>query len=281
MWVGRLDDLAEYRRRVAPLLEEDEVRHTVMLGVLDTLAREPDRYPGHALWLAAEGEETLAAATRTPPFHVLVARPRSREPLVALAEEMHRQGADAPGVNGARPEADWFAEAWRAATGCALEDGMQLRLHALERVEPVPAAPGMMRAAVAADESHLVAWMAAFAEEAGIQGSDEQHTAMIRGGLDRPLGVVLWEDAGEPVSFAASRRTSAGIARVGPVYTPPERRRRGYATALVAGLTRELLAAGAERCLLYTDLANPTSNAIYRSIGYQPLLDAVEINFVT
>jgi predicted GNAT family acetyltransferase len=63
------------------------------------------------------------------------------------------------------------------------------------------------------------------------------------------------------------------------VYTPPGRRGRGYATALVAALSAELLAAGRRFCFLYTDLANPTSNRIYQRIGYERVCDSAEIRF--
>jgi len=183
-------------------------------------------------------------------------------------------------VNGARPEADWFADAWRPGTGCTLRTAMQLRLHALTCVDRVPAPDGRMRSATTADEPVLRGWMAAFAREAGIQGGDEQHAATIRARASEPLGLVVWEDGSRPAAFAGSTWTSPAIARVGPVYTPPEMRRRGYAMALVAAFAQALLDTGARRCLLYTDLANPTSNAIYGGIGYRPQLDAVEIDFV-
>jgi hypothetical protein len=67
--------------------------------------------------------------------------------------------------------------------------------------------------------------------------------------------------------------------RVGPVYTPPDLRRRGYATALTAAVSADLLAAGKRFCFLYTDLANPTSNRIYMSIGYEPVCDSVDYVF--
>jgi len=66
---------------------------------------------------------------------------------------------------------------------------------------------------------------------------------------------------------------------VGPVYTPPEHRRRGYATSLVAGLSRSLIERGFRACFLYTDLANPTSNRIYGEIGYERVCDSVEYRF--
>ncbi len=92
-------------------------------------------------------------------------------------------------------------------------------------------------------------------------------------------GFWLWEDGGQPVSLAGfSGPTPTGI-RIGPVYTPPELRRRGYATTLVADLSAWLLERGHRACFLYTDLANPTSNRIYVEIGYERVCDAMEFVF--
>jgi len=63
------------------------------------------------------------------------------------------------------------------------------------------------------------------------------------------------------------------------VYTPPQFRRRGYATAMVAHLSQVLLDEGKRFCTLYTDLSNPTSNRIYQEIGYKPVADVVDLLF--
>lgn len=82
----------------------------------------------------------------------------------------------------------------------------------------------------------------------------------------------MWDDDG-PVSVVSMSPTVAGVTRIGPVYTPPERRRRGYASTAVAELSRRALSSGARQCALFTDLANPTSNKIYAGIGYRRILD--------
>lgn len=90
----------------------------------------------------------------------------------------------------------------------------------------------------------------------------------------------VWEGAdGAPVSLAARNRTAAGVARVGPVYTPPEHRRRGYGTAVTAACTRDALDRGTDNVVLFTDLANPTSNAIYQQISFRPLCDHKFVSF--
>ena len=130
-----------------------------------------------------------------------------------------------------------------------------------------------MRDAVSEDRPLLLDWFRAFMEEAIGESPDAASTAHA---VDHRLeadsaGVVLWED-GPTVSLAAFGNPTPNGARIGPVYTPPERRRRGYASALVAELSERLLT---ERrfCFLFTDLANPTSNSIYRRIGYRPVSD--------
>ena len=91
-------------------------------------------------------------------------------------------------------------------------------------------------------------------------------------------GVTLWEDEGAPVCLTGWGRIPGG-ARIGPVYTPPEHRGRGYASSLVAHVSSEMLSRGAEACFLYTDLANPTSNAIYRRLGYEQIAESAMFAF--
>ena len=90
--------------------------------------------------------------------------------------------------------------------------------------------------------------------------------------------LFVWDDDG-PVSMASwSGRTRNGV-RVNLVYTPRERRSRGYATACVAALTERLLAEGKQYCCLFTQLANPVSNRIYQRIGYRAVCDFTDIQW--
>ena len=88
-------------------------------------------------------------------------------------------------------------------------------------------------------------------------------------------GLTLWEADGEPVAMAGLTRTVAGVARVSGVYTPPAHRQRGFGGAVTAAVSRQALDAGAAAVVLYTDLANPTSNALYPRLGYRPVEDRV------
>ncbi len=275
----RVDDVRDFREQVEPLLVRDELRHSVPLGVLATIERDPGRYAEHHLWLVEDAGAVVACALMTPPFRLLVMG--SAAGFDELVATIRADGVRVPGASGFVPEVDDFAERWTEVTGGSTRVEMSMRMYATDAVVPVPEAPGRMRAALDSDRPLLAEWGHAFAVETGLarsEGSEEVVRSIVnRMGADP--GIVLWEVDGTPVALAGGTESSPGIARVGPVYTPPDHRRRGYATSLVAAWTSELLSRGIRRCALFTDLANPTSNSIYRAVGYRPVGDAAVIDF--
>jgi predicted GNAT family acetyltransferase len=109
--------------------------------------------------------------------------------------------------------------------------------------------------------------------------ADDGATFVARRVEDPDGGLVVWEDGGEPVSIAGFGGPTPNGIRIGPVYTPPELRGHGYASALVGELTARQLAGGRSLCFLYTDLANPTANGVYERIGYRRVAESAEIVF--
>ena len=270
--------VAEFRGRAGPLLEEDEVRHSVPLGVLATLEHDPGRYHKHRLWVAEDAAAAAACALITPPFRLLVAGTASG--FDALVAAIRADGVHVPGVTGFVPEVEQFAARWSVATGASTRVNMSMRMYSTAAVAPIPPAAGAMRPARAGDRPLLQEWAGAFAIETGLPEGPEELVRSIAVRIGADPGIVVWEASGIPVALAGAVESSPGIARVGPVYTPPEHRRRGYATSLVAEWTSELLRRGSRRCALFTDLANPTSNSIYQAVGYRPAGDARIIDFV-
>jgi hypothetical protein len=278
MDVERLDDPAAFGLRARPLLLADEARHNLVLGLLTTIAEQPGYYPEHRFWLARDGAAVAGAAMRTPPHNLVVARPRDEgavEALVAAIDE------DIPGVTGARPEADLFARLWAARTGRQLRVEFEQRIYALREVRPHRATPGRARPARRSERSLILSWYREFSLEAlhdpaPDEGRLARNVDARLGGTG--MGLLIWDDDG-PVSLAGwGGRTPNGI-RIGPVYTPPALRGRGYAGALVAALSSRCLAEGSRFCFLYTNLANPTSNRLYVELGYEPVCDSVQYAF--
>jgi predicted GNAT family acetyltransferase len=138
---------------------------------------------------------------------------------------------------------------------------------------PPAGVPGELRAAATADRDQLIAWTAAFGAEAVPDQRPWDAAPMIDVRLRRPGALWIWYDGGRAVSMLWISPPVGGVVRLSGVYTPPELRGRGYASACVAAVSGRVLAGG-HACVLYTDLANPTSNKIYQAIGYRPVMDA-------
>jgi GNAT superfamily N-acetyltransferase len=280
MEARRFDDVEEFWARAAPTLLAEPGRHSIFFSVVQTLRARPEEYPSFVLLTAEEGDGVAGVAIRTAPFGILIAKPDDDRALAALATAMERFAPDAPGVVGARPEADGFAARWVADRGGSVRVENRQGAFELTAVRDRGAAPGQMRTASLDDLPPIVEWQAAFLAEA-IPGhpADDEHMrrrieGMVAGGWFR-----LWELDGATVSMTGTHDAPPIGARIGPVYTPPDLRGRGYATALVAAASQEQLDAGRAACYLHTDLANPTSNAIYQRIGYEWICEAVDLRF--
>lgn len=281
-------DVAEFHALAGEYLRAERARNTVLLTVTENLRVDPARYSGDPAdagdaanrplfgWWEDPAGKVAGAFLHTPPFPVLLsAVPREVAAELAAATLAGRPLA---GVNGDAEVAEAFAGAWQAAVGCRTEIHRRLRLYRLaELTWPDPAPEGESRVAVDSDVV-LVEWFAAFAREVGDMGGSADQESAVRDRLGYG-GVTVWQVGGEPVSIAGNTRCVAGMVRIGPVYTPPELRGRGYASAATAAVSRRVLEAGAEEVLLYTDLANPVSNSIYQRIGYRAVEDRVALAF--
>jgi len=279
--VRRLSNPEEFLAVAGPLLLEDEARHNLILGLAGTLRDRPGYYPEFDLWVVERSGEVVLAALRTPPFDLVLAQPADERALAALATALVRDGDDLPGVVAATPEADLFAQVWETCRETKRRRRRAQRIYRLTELRPVIGATGSAHVATAEDRPLLLRWTEAFAVEAHASVpspvSDAQRLVDERlAGAES--GFLLWED-GAPVSMAGWGGPTPNGIRIGPVYTPPERRAQGYGTAVTAALSSQQLAAGRRFCFLYTDLANPTSNKIYMDIGYEPVCDAVEYAF--
>jgi hypothetical protein len=264
--VVRHDDARAFLAAAEPWLERDEVENNVILAIALGLAASPaPPVPPPYFATLLDGDAIVGCALRTPPHKLALTRFEPRA-ATALVDAVHAAYPTLDAVVGTEPSVDAFAAAWAARTGASVRRGTRQQIYVLTAVEP-PArlAPGSYRGVVDDDLSVLVPWIADFFHQIG-----EQHLDPAEYLGQRRAGIRLWDDEG-PVSMAASFGQTAHGARVSLVYTPPAFRGRGYASACVTALSRELLAGGKRHCCLYTDLSNPVSNRIYQRIGYRPL----------
>jgi len=275
-------DVAEYLTTAGDFLRSRAAENTVQLAATETVrVRGPGAFGDEAPlfgWWAAPGGPITAAFMHTPPFGVTLT-PAPAGVAAALAETFAARGRFPAWVMADTTTAPSFAAAWERHTGQPARVGRRSRLYRLGRLlPPDPGPPGRARVATAADSGLLLDWLESFGREADDHGAhDLQRTVADRLSYG---GLTLWEAGGGPVSMAGLTRAVAGQARVGPVYTPPERRGQGFGGAVTAAVSQAAKDAGVGEVLLYTDLANPTSNALYQRLGYEPVSDSVQLLFL-
>jgi hypothetical protein len=265
MRVQRYTDARAFCERIAPALEPAELENNLLLGSTRRLAREPD---DQAVMVALEADETvIGAALLVPPFNLLVS-PAPAMAREALARELQASRIAIPGVMALAPVSAAFAALWQRLQPRSAEHGKDLQLMALGGAPRPPDIPGVLRAATPADITLLSMWGGEFFPEVGLPQAERDLFVARLGKSIAAERLWLWEVDGAPVSMLGYSDATARAARIGPVYTPRPHRGRGFASAAVATLSRRLLASGRSWCLLFADVENPTSTALYRRIGF-------------
>ncbi len=254
-----------------------EAEHNLIFGILGRLRRGRSAYGVDEPYLAAlvDDGDIVGVVVRTPPYGPVLselADPRTAE---LVADDLFTRTDELAGVLGPLEPAGRFARRWTELTGVAARVTMQERIYAAESASAPAGVSGTPRLYGPGDRGLILEWLRAFGAEAGPEGVPElDFEAWLERQLDDTDSmIVLWEDEGHAVSFAAAGQTTPNGLRVGPVYTPPGLRGRGFGTAVTAEVTARALSTGRRFCFLFTDLGNPTSNAIYQRIGYRPVCD--------
>jgi predicted GNAT family acetyltransferase len=265
MQVQRYSDARAFYDRILPALEPAERENNLLLGAAGRLAYSPH---GDAFMASVEADgNVVCAALLVPPFNLLIS-PAPAATLEAFARQLQAWGIAIPGVMALAPVSVAFAALWQRLQGCGAERGKELQLLALGAVPRAPDVSGTLRAAVTADVAILTAWGGEFFPEVGLPPAERD---LFVARLDETIAAErlwLWEADGALVSMLGYSETTARAVRIGPVYTPRSHRGRGFASAAVAELSRRLLADGRSWCLLFADVENPTSMALYRRIGF-------------
>jgi ribosomal protein S18 acetylase RimI-like enzyme len=249
--------------------------HPRETNVVATVLTDLVPHPGIGqFWSVSRGDGVAAVAVQVPKGNRAELTPGPGWAIDALVDAMAEDVADLPGVIGEVGAASRFAGRWAECRRLPVDPVEGGRLYVLGDLVLPPPVPGGLRQANDGDRGLVAGWAAAFA--AGT-GDPTDTVANARHRLARGR-LWVWED-GEPVSMASAPAPVNGVARVGLVYTPDDRRGRGYAAACVAALSQRLLSDDADSCILYTQLSNPTSNSIYQRLGYRAVAEILVYRF--
>ena len=248
------------------------VEHNLILTLLwqRVISGEPGRY-----WIAGDGGDVVGIAFLSPVGFFVTITPMPVAVVDALVSAVAGDGVAVAGVTGEAASAARFAGQWTEIRGTAAVPDMGMRIYAMAELIAPDGAVGELRPASVDDAGLVLEWIDGVHRDTG-EGSvvdEATHRERIASGAYR-----VWCVDGSPVSMCARTPTLEGATRVYAVYTPPELRGRGYAAAGVAGLSAEILAERATP-MLYTDLGNPTSNKVYRRIGYRAVAENLRYSF--
>ena len=261
-----------------PLMCE-EAKNSLILGISQQVSQGRQYGEDPAYFLTVHDQDAMiAAAIRTPPYNLILHCEEDRlEALDLIAAYLIDSGENLPGAHGVTSVVSAFSKTWANRAGVEAYAEMTQRVYCLSEVAAPPDVPGAMRWAEEGDVEALTSWFLAFCEEAVPSDPPPDPRRNVRRFISSGL-LGLWEKDGI-VSMAGSSRGSKNGATVSAVYTPPEHRGNGYASACVAALSQALLDRGSAFCTLYADLANPTSNKIYQRVGYRPVADCAMYTF--
>jgi predicted GNAT family acetyltransferase len=265
----------EFRAIAEPLYRRDPVANTIELTLL-----RAGRFPDDSLLLSVWNDGLpVGAALQTPPYPLAC----NGIPPIAMdsvAAQLVGRRPELTGVRGVRSRAVAFADAWHAITGRAGTTSSEERLYQLGTLRLPAGVSGAPREAHDDDRGLLVDWVELFFSETFSRARDDDAgNEFINAAKDKGDQFVLWVVDGKPVSMAMLRAPAFGVSRIGPVFTAQDRRGRGYGSAVTGASADLARRSGTPEVVVFADLANPVSNAIYQRIGFEPVVDGIRIDF--
>ena len=274
--IHRYRDPALFLNRATPFLLRAEAENNLFLG-MGGRPGSPPPVLGEQCYLATieQADEVVACAVRTPPYGVVITRAEPSA-LESLIDDLASNYETLPSVLGPEPAVSTFAQRWSQRAGTRTRPLMRMRLFEARHVQPAELhAPGVLRIAEESDLPTVTPWAVAFHHEARTSNPVDPVRATREDLANHRL--FVWDNRGAVSMAIWAGRTERSV-RIGIVYTPPEHRRLGYASACVAALTQRLLNEGIAFCCINTDVTNPTTNKIYPAIGYRPVCDISNID---
>jgi uncharacterized protein len=279
--VARDNNAADFLKNAGDLLYANEATNSLLLGLSEDLVTRPSLLSDEAPWylrvVDAQGK-TLTAALRTPPVNLILTF-ASEAQVNIIAEYIFKLNPNLPGVTGPLAQVEDFSRIWFELTGKRAELGLASKIYQADSIQVPHEVPGYFRAFRMDEYDLALRWMKEFGKEAA---PNEARTEEVwRKSVDRALGkqmAYVWINNEEPVAMAHLNRPTQNTITVSYVYTPKHQRCQGFASALTAKLSEKMLKEK-RYCVLYTDLANPTSNKIYQKIGYREVTESKYVLF--
>ncbi|MEO0934236.1 MAG: GNAT family N-acetyltransferase, partial [Cyanobacteria bacterium J06641_2] len=254
MKLHRFEDASLFYQQVKDYLLQDELLHNLQLGIIKNLINNPENCKIKPYLSTVERDgNIIAVAMMTIPYNLLLSEITDLTAVDIIVQDLQQKYESLTNINAPVTESKAFVEKWCFSTGKSYQL-RALRIFKLEKVEPASVVKGNLRLAREDDKQLLISWHDAFNSEAlGKKSSDLDSESWVDRVLHKQKA-YLWENK-IPVSIACSTRSTPNGVGISMVYTPPEHRKKGYASACVAALSQTLLNQGYKFCFLFTDLS--------------------------
>ena len=282
MHVQRYYDVREFIQSVETFLERNEVINNLLLGILFRLKKESkltEQKSEPFFALVKHRQDIIFVMLMTPPHNMIIYGEGNNLDM-AIDQSilfLRKEEILVPGIVGSREMATKFAFSWAQATGHVPIIKMEQMIYRLDEVNEIELSPGRLILAVQKDIDLVGNWIFEFSkvtlETVSLAEARKKAEFAIKESC-----VFLWEDK-IPVSMVSKARPTKNGIVISAVYTPLQFQKKGYATSCVSSLSKLLLSKGYKFCSLYTDLSNPTSNSIYKKIGYRPIVPSIVYSF--
>lgn len=270
MEIERCRNAQEFLEVTGAYRTEKPLTTNVLGSVATNVVATPHLYEAYWWWIARQGETVVGAAMRTSP-HYLWLGPMPLEAAASLATAVAIEDDALPGIVGSESVCSSFLRSYAHTGSTGSKRISQLgREDFLQTIDELQLSnvDGALESLSDATLTTAVQWSRAFSEEIE-NDTDLNLPDYVERVRKRKL--YFWRSNEQLVSMAGCASTvitpAGSITRIGPVYTPPKLRRQGFAGAVTGAVTALVLESGA-RAILFSDALNPTSNHVYRKLGY-------------
>lgn len=274
----------DFLDKIQTYLLEDEAGNNLILGIALGLKQQQLSNQRVPYFATVERDDRLTMAVlMTPPSSLVLFSPYQPDEKACeiIAQDLLSGGWHVRGGIGIPALSKTFAETWQRLTGMDINPYSQSNLYKLEEVIwPNPMPSGTLCPTTLQDIPLIEDWLYKFQKES-LRLDDHQEMRYTTEDVLASHSLHVWVDGGRPVAMAAGRRSTPNGISIAMVYTPPEFRKKGYASACVASLCQYYLDSGKSFCSLFADAGNPTANQVYSQIGFQKINETIDYHFIT
>jgi len=281
MLIKSFQDPVEFFNHVNEFLLLHEAENSIIFSNIEGIISK--RYTGNNLMISVEIKgELLLVAIMTPPHNLVLSYTRTMKSIDQLIRFLVSNNIEIPGILAFKKGAKRFVKLWTKKKKVSYKLVMNEKVYKLETVDERYLGHHNFNPVGLSYENLILKWLKLFIEEALPHENseiDEELRKITRQRIENECYYMLFDNE-NPVSMVHKARKTPNGNLINQVFTPSNLRGRGYATEAVAKISKHLLEEGNKYCFLFTDLSNPTSNKIYQDVGYKPIIDMDQYNFM-